>query len=97
VASGATGNGSSGGSSSYALVWLQEAGGVSAVLAAVSVTLRTYIQRRKGNKVTLYHDGQKLAEIKGDMSARDIERVVRAALDLAEPEAGTSEGGEEAS
>ncbi|MGW3028495.1 hypothetical protein [Streptomyces sp. NPDC001221] len=95
---GSSGNGASGGGAHSIVVWLQEAGGVSAVLAAVSVTARAYIQRRKGNQVTLYRgNGKKLAEIKGDMSARDIERVVRAALDLPEPEAGTSEAGEEAS
>jgi hypothetical protein len=58
--------------------WVFQAGGAGAALTAASVTLRAYVTRRKGNSVILWRAGEKIAEIKGDLSANDIVKVMSA-------------------
>jgi hypothetical protein len=56
------------------------AGAFSGAVTALSLTLRAYITRRKGNTVSLWTNGSKRAELKGDLSADDIVRILEAHL-----------------
>jgi hypothetical protein len=47
-------------------------------VAAVSLTVRTYIKRRANNSVTLWRGNGKHAGVKGDMSADDIVKILQA-------------------
>ncbi|MFG2030514.1 hypothetical protein [Streptomyces sp. NPDC048825] len=55
------------------------------------MTVRTCINRRQGNAVTLWRHGKKLAEIKGDMSADDIVKILEAREQAEEPTALTAD------
>ncbi|MFI8241461.1 hypothetical protein ACIF83_30055 [Streptomyces sp. NPDC085866] len=57
------------------MLWVH-AGGFTATATALSVVIRTYITRRRNNSVTLWKDGKKIAEIKGEMSADDIVKIL---------------------
>ncbi|MBT2394376.1 hypothetical protein J7E87_34505 [Streptomyces sp. ISL-1] len=57
--------------------WWAQAGG-AASLAALATVVRTYIRRRAGNSVTIWLGGKKIAEVRGDMSADDIVKILNA-------------------
>jgi hypothetical protein len=60
------------------LEWWVNSGGLAAGVTALAATVRTYIKRRQGNAVTVWRDGKKIAEVKGDMSADDIVKILEA-------------------